>query len=99
GGADWKAWINSIAKGSPRTRGVIDLLQRIDRLSKFEEATNTVQFTEDEMRAAVGADLWDSYWQRLGDLAAQMRSAQAEAEKICSILQQEFDGRSDHAAN
>ncbi|WP_245332594.1 hypothetical protein [Bradyrhizobium erythrophlei] len=86
--------MNSTAKGSPRTRGVIDLSERVDRLSKFEEATNTVQFTEDEMRAAVGADLWDSYWRRLDDLAAQMRSAQAEAEKICSVLQQEFDARS-----
>ncbi|SHG79445.1 HNH endonuclease [Bradyrhizobium erythrophlei] len=94
GGAGWKAWMNSTAKGSPRTRGVIDLSERVDRLSKFEEATNTVQFTEDEMRAAVGADLWDSYWRRLDDLAAQMRSAQAEAEKICSVLQQEFDARS-----
>lgn len=93
GGSDWRAWMTGRAKGSPQTRAVVDLPERVDRLSKFAEATGTVQFTENEMRDAVGADLWDRYWRRLDDLAERMKLAQADAEMICATLQRVFDQR------
>jgi len=78
------------AKNSPRTRGVPDIEERAEKLRKFEKWGGQTPVSEDDLRAAVGADCWDAYWQRLEEIKRLMASAQIEADTICEALAVKF---------
>lgn len=87
GGADWNVWMKSAAKGSPATKGVPDIEERIQRLERFEREAGVGQgMSQAPLREAVGAERWDSYWQRLEDLKTLMAEAQREAAEIEAVL-------------
>lgn len=78
------------AKNSPRTRGVPDVEQRAEKLRRFEKWGGQTPVSEDDLRAAVGADRWDAYWQRLEEIKRLMVSAQKEADIISETLALKF---------
>ncbi|MES5815359.1 HNH endonuclease [Pseudoxanthomonas sp. Soil82] len=73
GGKYWKDWISSNAKRSPKTRGVVDLAERIHRLEQYEKwrVPRKVDF-----EALVGAELYSQHWANWQQLLQLMESAQ-----------------------
>jgi hypothetical protein len=78
-GLEWRFWIASNAKNSPRSRGVTDIEQRVLRLEKFECWGSHRPLP---LQVLVGEELWSSYWARLEKIESLMFEAQAEAELI-----------------
>jgi hypothetical protein len=86
GGSDWRKWIAGPARGSPTTRGIGDVPQRITRLAAFEAESKSIARTIDELRAATGAELWDRYWDKLDQIRKQLLDAEKDAELIRAKL-------------
>lgn len=90
GGQDWNAWMRGSAKKSPATREIANLRDRIERLQNFADNFVTSAMSQDEMRDAVGPELWDSYWEHLSAIETTMKKAQQEADKIRPLLEKAF---------
>jgi hypothetical protein len=87
GGTDWKAWMLSKAKGSPSSKGVRDLDERVGRLEIFQRNSGCCEaFEVETLREKVGAELWDSYWQQLEDIKDMLRKAQTASTEIERLL-------------
>ncbi|MGH6812965.1 MAG: hypothetical protein ACREDM_11705 [Methylocella sp.] len=83
GGQNWQSWMRGTANGSPTTRNVPDIHERIERLVRFEqEAGKIVGEYQTERRDAVAPKLWDRYWQRLEDIKTLMAEADKDAAEI-----------------
>ena len=79
GNKEWRVWIQSKAKLSPRTRGIPNLLERITRLEKYELWRKPTKLNFTEM---VGKDEWNKHWQNRQTILGLMKEAQEHAEKI-----------------
>ena len=75
-GANWEAWMNSDARGSPRSKGVSDLEQRIDRLRRFVEWGNVKPLPLSEL---AGVEQWNAHWANLHTILQKMQEAQQHA--------------------
>ncbi|WP_299425067.1 HNH endonuclease [Sphingomonas bacterium] len=75
-GQEWRRWMAGLAKGSPGSRGVTDIEERIAVLERYE---TWGEIEKVELEALVGSDLWKSYWDRLAAIESLMFEAQAEA--------------------
>ncbi|MBK1623497.1 HNH endonuclease [Afifella marina] len=87
-GQEWRAWIESGAKNSPKTRGVPGLEERIRRLARFEEWGDVRPL---DLRALAGEDEWDAYWGNREVIVASMQEAQRHAERIKAGIRASFD--------
>ena len=79
GNKDWKDWIISDAKLSPKSKGVTDLKERIIRLKKYEQWGDPKNI---DFGKLVGKKLWDQHWQNWNSILEMMKDAQALAEII-----------------
>lgn len=84
GGAEWRVWINSKAKGSPKTRGISDIDQRVARLNAFESWGAIAPLP---LKDLVGTGIWDAHWANLDALEIAMREAQMHAAQIKTAIQ------------
>jgi len=75
-GNDWRAWMLSAAIGSPATKKVADIAERIDRLEKFVAWGDVKPLP---LRELAGPDRWDTYWKHLSAIEKAMIAAQHEA--------------------
>ena len=82
-GTEWKAWMQGLAPGSPKTRGIENLDQRIRLIEKFEAWGNVEPLP---IRECVGEEEWRSYWERCDTINAQLREAQVQADRIKNKL-------------
>ncbi len=89
-GADWRKWMEGNARGSPKTKNVGDLDQRIARIEKFV-AWGKVERLELETFAE--PEQWDAYWQRLTVIVEAMHEAQKYAEKVQAPIRQALEAR------
>jgi 5-methylcytosine-specific restriction endonuclease McrA len=70
----WLTWIVSHARLSPKTRGVVDLDERISRLKTYERWKAPLQF---DFAAIVGPELWARHhanWRTVLDLLTESQS-------------------------
>lgn len=84
-GADWHKWINSDAKGSPKTKAVPDLEARITRLENFE-AWGALEPLP--LRDLAGADAWDHHWSNHAEIEERMRESQKHAETLNRFIKE-----------
>ncbi|TQV65625.1 HNH endonuclease [Exilibacterium tricleocarpae] len=79
GNRPWAKWMVSDAKLSPKSRGVRDLEQRMERLAAYEkwEKPTVVDF-----EAVVGKEKWAKHWANWALVQDTMRQAQALAAEI-----------------
>jgi hypothetical protein len=89
-GTEWKAWMQGPAPGSPRTRGIANLDQRIRLIEKFEAWGNVEPLP---LRKCVGEEEWRTYWERCDAITSQLREAQLQADRIKSKLTAELEVR------
>ena len=87
-GSEWKAWMQGLAPGSPKTRGIAHLDQRIVLIEKFEAWGNVEPLP---IRECVGEEEWRSYWARCDTINAQLSEAQVQADRIKSKLRAKLE--------
>lgn len=79
GNKEWKAWVLSNAKLSPKTRGIKDIAERTKRLEAYE---NWGVPTQMNFEAIVGKDVWAQHQENLERVQSLMRESQELATKI-----------------
>lgn len=78
GNKNWKTWMQSSAKLSPKTKGVQDLERRIRLLEKYESYKKARCFNFSE----ISEELWKAHQNNKKLLFNLMRNSQDNAEKI-----------------
>lgn len=79
GNKEWRVWIQSNAKLSPKKRGILDLSKRISRLEKYEMWGKPTKLDFAEI---VGVDEWNKHWQKWQAILDLMKDAQLHATSI-----------------
>lgn len=59
GDRNWKEWMLSDAPNSPASKGVPDLLERIERLEDYERCFTPHKL---DFEKIVGSELWSKHW-------------------------------------
>ncbi len=83
GNKQWKDWILSDAKLSPKSRRISDLEQRIERLEIYESQMHP---TKIDFELLVGDEKWETYWSAWGRLLDEMSEAQKLSSEIKKIV-------------
>ncbi len=94
GKSDWKTWMQSNARLSPKSRGVKDLVDRISRLEQYEGWANCYPI---QVEGLISPELWDRYYKLQDEILAKMREAQALASEIAKHLRIGTDAKSTSA--
>jgi HNH endonuclease len=83
GNKEWRVWIKSDAKLSPKQRNVKGLAENIKRLEAYEKWSTPVRR---DFEAMVGKKLWAKHWQNLDHVFALFE----ESQKLASVLSHEI---------
>jgi len=84
GKAHWHDWMMSSARLSPKSRGVVDLEDRVTRLSRYEQWR---QPTNIQIEKIVDAELWkrhETNWRTVLDL---LKESQKLAKEIRGAIE------------
>jgi hypothetical protein len=76
GASDWKAWMMGKARGSPTTRGVGNVADRVSCIEKFVSWGNVSPLQFEDM---VPREMWRDYWDQLSAVTNAMRAGQEKA--------------------
>jgi len=87
GNKDWRAWMLSDAKLSPKTRRVIDIEVRIEKLALYEQWETP---TKVDFELIVGKDMWEQHWANWELVQSAMRTAQQLATEINTVVAQSY---------
>ncbi|QBQ56284.1 HNH endonuclease [Nitrosococcus wardiae] len=79
GNKEWESWMRSSARLSPKTRGVADLEERIEKLRAYELWGSPTQL---DFVQIVGSDVWAEHWKNWQAIIELMKEAQVLAQKI-----------------
>ncbi|MFS0853285.1 HNH endonuclease [Microbacterium sp. 179-I 3D4 NHS] len=90
GNKPWRAWMYSEAPRSPKRRGVVDIDDRAERLTRFEQWGTPARI---DFAAVVGEDLWQSHWEHHARLLTLMREAEETAREIRGRVREFHDGQ------
>jgi len=87
GNKEWKLWINSNAKLSPKMKGVTDIEKRIKLLEKYEKwgEPKKIDFVN-----IVGKELWDTHWKNYDKLIELMKECQATSDTIKESIKKKY---------
>lgn len=78
-GSHWKNWMTGDAKNSPKTKGIADLKERVNRLEKYEQHKRAKEI---DIEKIVGPELWEEYWNCHEMLHESMKKAQLLQDKV-----------------
>jgi len=87
GNKNWRKWILSDAKLSPKTKNVPDLELRIKRLEEFEKQSNPIKL---DFERIVGEKIWKEHWDNCDKLHNQMKECQKLSDKIQKLILNEL---------
>ena len=79
GNTDWKKWMLSSAKQSPKTRGIKDIDARIARLEDFEKWSQPVQI---DYAGLAGEAAWNKHLQHLEATLKLLEEAEEHAKEL-----------------
>lgn len=91
GNKDWKVWMISDARLSPKSRGVKDIELRMRRLTKYKQWGDLVPI---DLTAFVPKEDWDQYWGKWETLLRAMNDAQKHAAILKAMIQMKITGSS-----
>jgi hypothetical protein len=87
GNKDWKLWMKSDARLSPKSRGVKDIELRMGRLTKYEQWGDLVPI---DLSAFVTKEDWDQHWENWKTLLRTMNDAQKHAAILKATIQKKI---------
>ena len=79
GNKNWLEWMTSNAKLSPKSRGVLDLDERIERLKEYERRFARKCLNIEEI---IGRENWETHMCNLKELHEKMKSSQEFAKEL-----------------
>lgn len=85
GNREWREWIVSNANLSPKTRGIPDLEERIERLERYEETFEPVRI---DFKEIVGDELWDEHWRNYEAVITAMEEARETSDIVKKLIAQ-----------
>lgn len=92
GNKHWRDWMLGTASKSPRTRGVVDLDERVTRLESYCEAFEPLWI---DLASIVGKEKWSEHWSNHAEIVTMMRKSQVISDEIRAIILDalpEFEG-------
>lgn len=87
GNKEWKAWMRSNAKLSPKTRGVKDIVERIKRLESYEKWKAPTQM---DFASIVGHEVWERHQANHEKVQSLMRESQELSAQINAKIASEY---------
>jgi hypothetical protein len=87
GNKDWKVWMMSDARLSPKSRGVKDIELRMGSLTKYEQWGDLVPI---DLSAFVTKEDWDQHWENWKTLLRAMNDAQKHAAILKATIQKKI---------
>lgn len=94
GNREWREWIVSDANLSPKTRGVPDLAERIERLEGYERAFQPIRL---DFREIVGDELWEEHWRNYEAVISAMEAARDTSDKVKGLIAQAVMAKSERS--
>jgi hypothetical protein len=88
GGSDWKPWMLGHAKGSPTSRNIPDVAQKVERLERYVAWGDLKPLS---LKKLAGDDLWEQYWQHLQVIEDALATAQKRALEVQAAIRQAID--------
>ena len=88
GNKPWATWLISDAKLSPKSKGVLDIDQRMQKLKEFENWEDPIKL---DFESIVGTEKWTTHWRNCGDVQSIMRQAQELASEINKIIAEAYN--------
>lgn len=85
GNKDWKKWMLSDATLSPKSKGVVDIEQRVQRLEAYAKRGDATQI---DFEKIVGPDDWKHHWDNWKQILDAMAKAQDLADSIRDVVAQ-----------
>nr|VFJ54676.1 MAG: HNH endonuclease [Candidatus Kentron sp. DK] len=79
GNREWREWIRSDAKLSPKTKGIADLDEKVERLADYE---NWGKPSKIDFESILDRELWKQHWNNHERVQNAMRESQELAEQI-----------------
>ncbi len=83
GKSNWRVWIEGSARLSPKTRGIVDLPQRISRLERYEVWRTPTRIAFEEI---VDVNIWKQHKQNWRDILDLLQKSQTLAKEIRGII-------------
>jgi hypothetical protein len=83
GNKNWKDWMLSDAKQSPKSRNISDIADRIKRLEEYERKFTPTILDFEEL---VGENMWKQYWNKCEQLHKMMIESQTSSDKIKHLV-------------
>ena len=87
GNKPWATWMVSDARLSPKSRGIQDIEQRMERLTAYEKWEDP---TVVDFEAVVGKEKWNKHWENWELVQETMRQAQALATEINKTIAESY---------
>ncbi|MCH8862138.1 MAG: HNH endonuclease [Proteobacteria bacterium] len=87
GNKNWREWMLSDARLSPKTRNIKRLDQKIANLAAYE---NQSGITNIDFEALLGSSIWSQHWKNWEAVLGQMENAQILADEIREELRRSF---------
>lgn len=81
GNKDWRSWMCSSARLSPKARGVHDVDERMRRLEEFERWRPVRKI---DFEAILGPEQWATYWQTCDNVVLALKRSQELADRLKS---------------
>lgn len=83
-GSDWRVWMEGKAPNSPKTRGVLDIAERIERLNRFEKWGDVKPL---DLSKLADESFWTKHWEYRDAILALMVNAQKHADDLKESIQ------------
>jgi len=80
GNKNWEEWMNSDATLSPKTRGVKNLLEKIQKIKEYENSTNPIKI--DNFELIVGKEIWERHLENYKEIINMMKRCQQTSDEI-----------------
>lgn len=83
GNKNWREWMVSNARLSPKSKGIPDLVERMQRLEAYENWRDVQPI---DFEAMVNEETWEIYWQQWQTILDAMREGQKIAEDVKQLI-------------
>lgn len=83
GNKPWRQWMTSPAPQSPKTRGIVDIELRINRLTEYEQWRDIQPL---DFEAIIGAEVWQQHWANWQRIIDEIRTSQQLATQIRATI-------------
>jgi hypothetical protein len=87
GNKNWREWMLSDARLSPKTRNIKRLDQKIANLAAYENQSGVTCIDLEEL---LGSEIWGQHWKNWEAVLGQMENAQILADEIREQLRSSF---------